>query len=147
LVSVCREAVGDPDLVLVGAASAYDDLGLSALADDPAGVGPLGGLRALLLAAKSRGASHALALACDLARLGAPLVRRLATESPEATFLAPREEGLWHTLIARYGVAPALDAVDRALLAREHALQGVVHQLGDGVRELIIDEAERDELR
>jgi len=119
---------------------------LPALEDTPSGIGPLGGLRALLLDAQARGHAHALALACDLPYLEAPLIARLATETPAASLLAPRQGELWETLVARYSV-DALADVDAALAAGERALQRVVRRLGERASELSVDEHERAELR
>jgi molybdopterin-guanine dinucleotide biosynthesis protein A len=146
LVARCRQALPAAELVLVGAAGAYASLGLPALADAPAGIGPLGGLRALLLETAARGHAHALALACDLPYLEAPLIARLATETGAASFLAPREGKLWETLVARYAV-DALAVVDAAISAGERALQRVVARLGARAVVLAVDERERAELR
>jgi molybdopterin-guanine dinucleotide biosynthesis protein A len=146
LVGECAKALPNSVPVLIGDAAAHSDLGLRTLADAPAGIGPLGGLRALLLHAKESGAWGALALACDLPYLSAPLIARLATESPEALFVAPREGALWHTLVARYSVL-SLSAVDATLAAGERALQRVVGRLGDHARVLALTPAELDELR
>ncbi|HTQ08197.1 MAG TPA: NTP transferase domain-containing protein [Polyangiaceae bacterium] len=146
LVARCRAAVPDAPLVLVGAADAYAELGLPALADAPPGIGPLGGLRALVLHARAQGHAHALALACDLPYLEAPLVARLATEAPRASLLAPRPGEFWEALVARYAV-DALDAVDAAMLAGERALQAVIARLGERAVALDVNEHERAELR
>jgi molybdopterin-guanine dinucleotide biosynthesis protein A len=146
LVARCRHAVPGAALVLVGAAGAYASLGLPALEDTPSGIGPLGGLRALLLDARARGQSHALALACDMPYLEAPLIARLASETREASFLAARDGELWQTLAARYAV-DALPAVDAAIAAGERALQRVVGRLGARAVELVVSERERAELR
>jgi molybdopterin-guanine dinucleotide biosynthesis protein A len=146
LVGECSEALPSAAPVLIGDAPAHADLGLRSLPDAPLGVGPLGGLRALLLHAKESGAWGALALACDLPYLSASLVTRLATESPEAFLLAPREGVMWHTLVARYSVL-ALPAVDATLAAGERALQRVVGRLGERARALALTPAELDELR
>jgi molybdopterin-guanine dinucleotide biosynthesis protein A len=146
LVHVCRDAVPDAPLVLVGEASAYADLGLVALTDDPPGVGPLGGLCALVAHAERVGAAGALALACDLPYLGAALVRRLSTEAPGAWLVAPREGDVWDTLIARYATA-ALPTVRETLAAGERALFRVAERLGDRAAALSLDARERDELR
>jgi len=145
LVAECRAALPDSPVVLVGAADDYASLGLVALADAPAGIGPLGGLRALLLHARAEGRAHALALSCDLPYLSAALVTRLAREAPTAGFLAPREGELWSTLVARYGVA-ALAQIDAAIAASEHALQRLVRRLGAGAVELVVSDDERREL-
>ena len=146
LVGECRRALPAAPLVLVGAAEAYAELGLPALGDVPPGIGPLGGLNALLGFAERGGHAAALALACDLPYLDARLVSRLATEAPAALFLAPRSGELWHTLAARYSVA-ARAAVGEALAAGERALQRVVARLGDGARELAVDADEARLLR
>jgi molybdopterin-guanine dinucleotide biosynthesis protein A len=146
LVDVCANALPTAPQVLVGASEAYGDLDLLALADEPAGVGPLGGLRALLLHARETGCAGAVVLACDLPYVSETLVRLLATEAPEAAFLAPRSGELWETLTARYSVT-ALEAVDAALGAGERALQRVIRRLGAGAKELELDAASREELR
>jgi len=146
LIATCREALPSSPVVLVGQAAPYAEHGLRALSDEPAGIGPLGGLRALLRHAEGLGANAALALACDLPHLGVSLVRRLGSESPEADFLAPRDGTLWHTLVARYG-AGALAAVDETIAAGERALQRVVQRLGARAVELTVNESERSELR
>ena len=146
LVGVATAALPDSSLVLVGQAEPYAGLGLPVLADDPPGIGPLGGLRALLRHAEQAGASGALGLACDLPHLGVTLVQRLATEAPSADFLAPRDGELWHTLVARYGTG-ALGAVEATIAAGERALQRVVARLGERAVELRVDATERAELR
>ena len=146
LVAQCRAALPDALLVLVGAADEYGTLGLAALADAPAGIGPLGGLRALILHAQAAGCAHVLALSCDLPYLAAGLIARLASEAPSARFLAAREGELWSTLVARYAVT-ALAEVDAAIAAEEHALQRVVRRLGHGAVELTVTDDERRELR
>ena len=146
LLASCAETLPDAPVVLVGAAEAYAALGLPALADAPAGVGPLGGLRALLLHARTLGCAHALALSCDLPYLGAGLLARLAAEAPEADFLAPREGELWQTLVARYGVA-SLPELEATLAAGDRALQRFVARLGARAVELPVEAGERAELR
>lgn len=145
LLRTVEQALPGGPVVLVGAASAYGDLGLRTLDDDPPGVGPLGGLRALLLDAERHGEASVLALACDLPHLGAGLVTRLSWEAPEADFLAPRDGALWHTLVGRYSVR-ALPAVDATIADGERALQRVMARLGARARELVVSERERAEL-
>jgi molybdopterin-guanine dinucleotide biosynthesis protein A len=147
LIAVCQEALPQPDLLLVGSAGAYVELGLPELVDAPGGVGPIGGLRALLLAAHGRQVPYVFALACDLPFLGARLLRRLASEARDAAFLAPREERFWQPLVARYETGPALAAVNAALANGEHALQAIPRRLGSRAHVLGIDERERLELR
>lgn len=146
LVALAGQAVAGAPIVLVGAADAYSGLGLPALSDSPPEVGPLGGLRALLLHAHGKGQRYALALSCDLPHLGPGLLARLATEAPDAECLAPREGDLWHTLVARYAVT-ALPELDATLAAGDRALQRFVGRLGAGAVQLAVSEAEREELR
>jgi molybdopterin-guanine dinucleotide biosynthesis protein A len=146
LVRTVTLALPDATVVLVGSAAAYAELKLRELADQPAGIGPLGGLRALLLEARAAGRGAALVLACDLPHVGEALLQRLAREAPDADFLAPRDGALWHTLVARYSVR-ALDAVDAAVASGERALQRVVARLGERAEELTVGEVERAELR
>jgi molybdopterin-guanine dinucleotide biosynthesis protein A len=146
LVARSRDALPGTPIVLVGAAEAYAHLGLPAVPDDPQGIGPLGGLRALLAHAEGRGRTHALALSCDLPYLEAPLIARLGVEAPAADFLAPRDGELWQTLVARYATA-SLPVVDATLAAGERALQRVILRLGERATELVLGARERSELR
>lgn len=146
LLAECRAALPDATRVLVGDATAYSALGLPALADTPAGVGPLGGLRALLLEARRFDEQAVIALACDMPFVGARLLGRLACEGPDALALAPREDQLWQPLCARYSVA-ALGDVDDALSAGERSLQRLFGRLGARALELELDALERSELR
>lgn len=141
-----RAALPGAPLVLVGEAAPYADLGLPALADSPAGVGPLGGLRALLVEARACGRPSALVLACDLPYVTRQLMARLSWEAPSAAFLAPREGRLWHTLTARYAVS-CLPALDAALEAGDLALQRLVARLGSSAVELPVTPSELLELR
>src|SRR5262245_56475073 len=95
LASVGETALPGAPLVLVGERAEYADLGLTALSDEPSGIGPLGGLRALVAFAKKNACGGAIALACDMPFVTAELVSRLAREHPTATALAPRDDGRW----------------------------------------------------
>jgi len=146
LLEVCARAVPGSPVVLVGDATAHRDLGLPMLADEPPGIGPIGGLSALLGHASTTGADAALALACDLPFLEAPLVRRLATEAPDAWFVAPCEGELFHVLTARYSKS-ALPAVRETIAAGERSLQRVVRRLGAHASPLPVGAEELAELR
>jgi molybdopterin-guanine dinucleotide biosynthesis protein A len=146
LVGVCRTALPNVPIVLVGEASAYVELGLSSVADEPAGIGPLGGLQALLVHAEASGANGVLTLACDLPYVGAELVARLSREAPDAWLLAPREGDLWHTMFARYLTA-ALPAVRETIASGDRALQRVAARLGEHAVSLSLDASEWAELR
>ncbi len=141
-----RAALPTAEVVLVGSGAAYADLGLVELPDAPGGIGPLGGLRALLLAAIEKGHPGALALACDLPYISRQFLSRLSAESPTADYLSPREGELWQPLAARWSVA-CLPAVEQTLVAGERALQRVVARLGAAAHELPLSAAELAELR
>jgi molybdopterin-guanine dinucleotide biosynthesis protein A len=102
------------EVFLVGDASAYAELGLPSLADRPAGIGPLGGLIALL--EQARGGT-ALALACDMPLVSRRLLEALL-DAPRASIVAPRRDGRWEPLCARYDASLVLET------ARQHADQG-----------------------
>jgi molybdopterin-guanine dinucleotide biosynthesis protein A len=91
-------ALGVP-LVLVGSAGPYAALGLEMVKDQPDGIGPLGGLVALL---RRAGAHPALALACDMPFVSAGLIERLLAAPSDAPIVAPRRQGKWEPLCARY---------------------------------------------
>jgi molybdopterin-guanine dinucleotide biosynthesis protein A len=86
-------------VVLVGDASSYAHLDIERIADDPPGIGPLGGLISLL---RRAGASRALAFACDMPFVTRDLVARLQTTPSGAPILAPKRADRWEPLCARY---------------------------------------------
>src|SRR5689334_11731255 len=118
--------------------------GVVALADDPPGIGPLGGLCALLAHAE-RG--PVIALACDMPYVDAPLLARLARAPSAAAVLAPRDpaSGKWQPLFARYDAERALPVVRAAIARGEHSLQRVLATLA--VEELTLTPAEHARLR
>ena len=105
---------------LVGNAAPYVAMGVPSLDDAPAGMGPIGGLRALLLQARQLGVD-ALAVAVDLPYLDDRLVRRLCLEQPGAAALAPRQEGRWQPLFARYQPDAALPVLEAAVGGTDRA--------------------------
>jgi molybdopterin-guanine dinucleotide biosynthesis protein A len=117
------EGVG-AEVVLVGASDEYAAMGLASVADDPPGVGPLGGLAGLLRAAGDR---PTLAVACDLPYVGGTLFERLLRAAPAAV-VAPRREGRWEPLCARYEPSGVLPVITRLLAARRHALQALLDE-------------------
>lgn len=129
LLRISREALPDGEVVLVGNADAYLALGLRALADSPPGIGPIGGLSALLAEAQARGAAQAFAVACDLPFASAQLLARLASESPGAPAAAFRAGGIWQPLFARYEPRAALAATRAAIAAGDRSLQRVLSRL------------------
>lgn len=145
LLVLCRSCLPEASLVLVGEASAYAGCQLPVLADAPSGIGPLGGLRALLRYAAAGRHECVLVLACDLPYVSARWVGALATALPGAIAVAPRVDGLWYPLSARYSTA-ALASVEEAIERREHSLQALFTRWGELAHALPASEAEMDEL-
>lgn len=87
---------------------------LTYLNDEPAGVGPLGGLGALLEYAAQR---PCLLLACDMPYLQAELVAQLASSPSAAAVLAPKDAatGKWQPFFARYQSPVVAPVLTRAL--------------------------------
>src|SRR5262245_39426599 len=127
VLGACRSAAA-PDrlehLYLVGNAAPYAASGVPALMDAPAGMGPIGGLRALLLQAHVLGV-EAIAIAVDLPYVGADLVRRLCLAQAGVAAFAPRQAGRWQPLFARYQPAAVLPALEEALATGQSALQSI----------------------
>lgn len=117
-------------VVLVGSAEPYTHLGLRQLEDEPTGIGPLGGLHALLLEAARRDCSYVLALSCDLPFIRRDILRRLVEEQPEAGAIFFRTEGVDNPLIARYAVREAQMAVSAVLASQRRSLRAVLEQPG-----------------
>ena len=113
-----RSAFGVPARIwLVGESSAYPACSLDRIADDPVGVGPMGGLRAFLRALPPG--------ACGIA-------------------LAPRDaEGRWQPLFARYSAERVLVDIDAALAAGKTSLQHLFLRLGPEARVLSLSDAEQ----
>lgn len=115
--------------VLVGRAQAYERAFpmRTALADAPAGVGPLGGLRALC---QSVGQGPVIALACDMPDVPESVLARLAGHAGASIALAPRGAGgFWEPLCARYDAVRLLPHLDAALAAGQHSLQRLMAQV------------------
>jgi molybdopterin-guanine dinucleotide biosynthesis protein A len=133
------ESLGVP-LVLVGAHEAYAGLGIETVADEPAGIGPLGGLVALLCHA---GARRALALAGDMALVSPGLLRRLL-DGRDAAIVAPRREGRWEPLCAVYDAERVLPIARRRAASNRHSLQSLLDEVG--ATELPLSAAETREM-
>ncbi len=132
------------DAVLVGARSEYAPRPM--LADAVAGIGPLGGLLALLeqglqLAAPGVDPVWALALGCDMPHVSPALVKRLLGAPPDAVAVAPRREGRWEPMFARYDARRALPAVTERASRGEGSMQGLLDELGATELPLDADEA------
>jgi molybdenum cofactor guanylyltransferase len=133
--------LGIERVLLVGRHEAYEGLGLEVIDDDPAGIGPMGGLAALL---KRSGASRALAVACDMPFVSRGLLARLLA-APDAAVVAPRRGGRWEPLCARYEPKHVLPVVARRIAAASHALQPLLDEVG--AVELALELNEEDQLR
>jgi molybdopterin-guanine dinucleotide biosynthesis protein A len=112
-------AMGVP-VVLVGEGGAYASLGLPMVHDEPRGVGPLGGLVALL---RHASVHPALAFACDMPFVSRVLVERLLAAPADAPIVAPRREGRWEPLCARYDPHRILPLAIARVASPHHSLQ------------------------
>jgi molybdopterin-guanine dinucleotide biosynthesis protein A len=124
-------------VVLVGSGEAYRATGLPSIDDEPSGVGPLGGLVALLRAA---GSGAALAIACDMPFVTPALLHRLAS-ADEAPAVAPRREGRWEPLFARYDAARVLPVALAHVAVGRRALHALLYDVGAVELPLSADEA------
>ena len=146
LLGVCRCAAPTATVCLVGSATPYSALGLPALSDDPAQIGPLGGLRSLLLRAVDDGCSVALALACDLPFLDERMVSLLLAPLQGAARV-PFSEGRLQPLSAAYAPKATLSAVDRSLALGKYSLMHVLDELASDVERVEFDAAGAQTLR
>jgi len=129
-------------VVLVGSRVEYIGLGLETIPDDPEGIGPLGGLTALL---RRAGGAHVLALACDMPFVSSAIVGRLLAAPDQAPVVAPRREGRWEPLCARYDGARVLPFALELARTPERSLQRLIRQVG--AVELPLEPQELEELR
>ena len=132
----------DLPVVLVGERKEYGALGIEVVADQPPGIGPLGGLVGLLRRAEG---ARVLALACDMPFVSAAIVERLLAQSPLSAIVAPRRDGRWEPLCARYEPQRVLPVAESLATSGDRSLQRL---LGDvGAAELQLSSREGDELR
>ena len=130
--------------MLVGEASVYRSLDLPSLSDLPPGIGPLGGLAALIQHAAEQHA-QAICLACDMPYVSAALLHRLAHEAPQASALAPRDARGYQPFFARYDSEATLPVVKQRIAEKRHSLQRVLSSLD--TEELCLSDDEAQELR
>jgi molybdopterin-guanine dinucleotide biosynthesis protein A len=118
------------DAVLVGNAAAYAAIapGIEALDDDPPGVGPLGGLAALLARAGSRAA---IAVACDMPFVTAEVLLRLARGPWRGEVVAHRVDASapFEPLLARYDSARVLPVLRDAIAHDVRSFQALFAKL------------------
>lgn len=126
------------EIVFVGSGVGYDALGVTRIEDaatsEAGGAGPLAGLVALLRFAAGR---DVIALACDLPRVPKSVIERLARANDTC---APKIDGVWQPLVARWG-GSTLDLAERRLTERRLALHAILDEVG--ARALELDDAER----
>jgi molybdopterin-guanine dinucleotide biosynthesis protein A len=135
------DALGIP-CVLVGRQDAYATLGVEILDDDPPGIGPIGGLVALLARARGR---RAIAVGCDMPFVSERLLEKLARAPSSACAVAPKRGDVWEPLFARFEGPRPLEVATRRARAGERALFGVLDELD--AEPLVLTEDELAELR
>jgi molybdopterin-guanine dinucleotide biosynthesis protein A len=125
--------------VLVGRRPEYASLGIETLDDAETGIGPLGGLIALLRTAAAE-RDLAVSVACDMPRVSPALLRRLL-DAPDGPAVAPRLRGHWESLFSRFDPARVLPVAER------HAEDGVfsLQRLLDAVSACPLDLAPEEE--
>lgn len=126
LVAVLEATPGVESVVLVGQRPEYAHFPGVALPDAVPDAGPLGGLLALMEHAKGRSLSRVVAVGCDLPYLTSALVRRLI-EHPGGPIVAPRVDGYFQPLCARYDCA-LKEHVRSALLSERKALMPLLRE-------------------
>lgn len=97
---------------------------LTYLSDDPAGVGPLGGLSALLKFARSQ---PCILLACDMPYLEPSLILKLARAKSAASIVAARDSqsAKWQPFFARYDSATVAPVLINYIQAGGRSFQGL----------------------
>lgn len=135
----CTRVAPDASIYLVGKTPSYSALDWPELADDPPGIGPLGGLRALLLRALADESQLALAFSCDLPFLDEAAIDALITPFSGLTRV-PVAHGRLQPLAAAYAPKAALAAVDRSLSLGKHALMHVLDLLGAELERVDFDD-------
>lgn len=112
--------------VLVGDRAEYRALRVPTLPDAADGAGPLGGLVSLL---EHAAGGSVIALACDLPYLERSIVDRLV-RAPDGVIVAPRRDGRWEPLLARYDATVVLPIARAHLDRGELALQRLLDAAG-----------------
>ena len=133
------------DVVTVGDDAPYAALRLNVpnLVDEPRGVGPIGGLAALL---RHAGSGLAIALSCDLPYFSPRAAELLVSQASRADVIAGRRtpDGVWEPFVARYSPERVLPVVSANLAQGRHSLQEALAQMT--VEELALIGAERSAL-
>ena len=141
--------------VLVGNHAAYAEIGVQfgvpMLTDQPPGIGPLGGLIALLDAAALRatadaqqGTQSVLAVGGDMPYITGEMMARLLS-APTAAAVAPHVDNRWQPLFGRYAVQDTLPLARQRAANRQFALHGLLDALA--ARDLVLSADEIERLR
>jgi molybdopterin-guanine dinucleotide biosynthesis protein A/hemerythrin superfamily protein len=130
------EALAIP-CVLVGRRPEYAHLDVETLDDEPAGVGPLGGLAALL---RRAGAGRCLAVGCDMPFVSRALLGALADADADAPAVAARRGDRWEPMFARYDAPRALPVALARLESGARSMRGLLDALGAAALPLSPDE-------
>jgi molybdopterin-guanine dinucleotide biosynthesis protein A len=128
--------------VLVGRHEAYAPLGIESIGDEPAGMGPIGGLVALLARAGGR---RVIAVACDMPFVSDRLLDKLADHPSPSCALAPKRGSMWEPLFARFEGTVPLEVAEKHARSGRHSLFGVLDAVG--AEQLVLSDDELDELR
>ena len=123
--------------VLVGRRDEYAGVSAETIDDSPSGIGPLGGLLALL---RRAGDGRAIAIACDMPFVTRALIERLAIATSDAPAVAPRRSGRWEPMFARYDARRSLAVAEARAGAGQRSVQGLLDELGASELPLSEDE-------
>jgi len=129
-------------IVLVGRREAYTTLGIAGIDDDPRGIGPLGGLLALLQHARG---GVAIAVACDMPFVSQRLLEKLVRYPSRAPALAPTRGAMWEPLFARYVGTRPFEVATTYVRSGGRSLHGVLERLG--AEPFPLSDIELEELR
>jgi molybdenum cofactor guanylyltransferase len=151
LTALCREVSPSSSLVLLGTHAAYAATPLETLPDVPEGIGPLGGLAALLHAATQGTprqpdlrAEQAVILGCDQPYLSVSLLRRLVTHASNRA-VCVQLDGHWNPVFARYPASNALAVVLSQIAKGSPSMQPLLKRLQ--AEALPLSESDRNALR
>lgn len=126
LLDEIHTAVPQAAVVLLGDRPEYAPLGLVTLADSPAGVGPLGGLHALL----GSGAQDAVLLGGDMPYLQASTIKRLVdARCNSAISVKTGSPPRWNPMLSRYRCAVVLPTVGAQLARGQYGLYALLNAL------------------
>lgn len=145
LLDQCRLVDAEAPIYLLGNRTEYIDYesqGLVRLPDNPPGVGPLGGLHAVLELAERRGYQEVILIGCDLPYLTAGLIRRIA--GPQLQTAIAASSGTpphWEPMLSRYDVQATLPTVREQLKANALGLFALLQRLNATALALTPDEA------